>query len=108
MGKLHGFEGIVVIAGVGGAFVKGHDNVGADDALDIHDPLGAEHMFRPVDVRLENDALFLHFPAVGKRIHLVSAAVGKYGFLPAVEFMQSPGFAQNIQSRPEVKVIGVA
>ena len=56
MGKLHGCFGIIVFAAAGRAFIKSHDDIAADDALDIHHLLRTEQMFAAINMRTENSA----------------------------------------------------
>ncbi len=100
--------GIAVIALSWGAFVEGHHDVGADDALGVHDVLRREEMLRPVDMRPELASLFLQFPYAGKRKHLKAAAVRQDGAVPAVEPMQSAGLSQHFKARAQIQVVGVA
>ena len=64
-------------------------------------------MLAAVDMRTEMDAFGLNLSRFGERVHLVAAAIGKYGPVPAVELMQSACRFQNIQPGTQIQMIGV-
>lgn len=57
-GEAGGVLGVFSFAGVGWAFVEEHGDVGAEDALNFHAFLGAEHHAGAIEVALELDAFF--------------------------------------------------
>src|SRR6185437_420313 len=59
--QLHRPFGIAALTRVRRTFVKGHNDIAAYCALDIHHLLRCKEVLRSVDMRLENDALLLYF-----------------------------------------------
>ena len=59
------------------AFVELHPDVAAEQRLDLHCPLGCQHMHGPVDMRLEGDAVLVEPPQFGERHDLVAAGIGE-------------------------------
>jgi hypothetical protein len=108
VGKVERFAGIGIIAWPGRAFIESHDDVGSDDPLDVHHVFGREQVFGPVDMGIENDAVFVELAPFGEGIDLVSAAIGEYGALPAVKFMQPAGPGEDIEAGAEVQMVRVA
>ena len=108
VGALHGFTCVGFFDGVCGAFVKGHDDVGSDGALHVHDGFGRKQMGATVDVRLEFYALFADFASVFEAVYLKSAAVGEHGAGPGAECVQAAGLFENVGSGAQVEVVGVA
>jgi hypothetical protein len=53
VGHLHAFAGILILAGVRGALVKGHDDIGPNAALDVHHPLGGKQVLAAINMRGE-------------------------------------------------------
>ena len=76
----------------GGADVELHLDVGADEALDAHRLLGREDVSRPVEVRLEREALLGRSDQRGaarrERVGLEAARVGEHRVRPAREGVQ--------------------
>ena len=108
MGALHGFAGVLFFDGVGGALVKGHDDVGANLALHVHDGFRRKKVGASVDVRLEFDAFFADFAAVFEAVYLKSAAVGQHGAVPGRKSVQPASLLQHFGSGAQVEVVGVA
>ena len=102
MGKLHRVFGVLEIAGIRGAFIEGHNDVCADNSLNINGFLRRKKMFGAVDMALESHAVLLYFSPMGERINLVAAAVGQNRAIPAVEFVQSACHLQHFEARSEV------
>ena len=100
MGHLHGVFGVAIIARVGRAFVKGHDDIAADGSLDIDGFFRREEVAGAVDMRLKGNALFFDLPVVTQRVNLVAAAIGQNGLVPAVEAVQPAGFFQHLRAGP--------
>ena len=108
VGQLHGLFSVIVLAGVRRTLVEGHDDVGADGALDVHHAFRRERVFGAVDVALEGDAFLFDLAPMRQRVHLKAAAIGQDRSLPAIEAVQTAGFLQHLQAGAQVKVIGVA
>ena len=53
-------------------------------------------------------AFFVEFALVGKRKDLIAATVGQDGSVPAHEGMQTACFLQDVHSRAQIEMIGVA
>ncbi len=108
MGHFHRLLGVFVFARVGRTFVKSHDDVAADDALDVDGSLRTKQVLGAVDVRLESHPFFYNFTGTTQGIDLIAAAVGENGLVPAVEFVQPPHLLQNFGTRPQVQVVSIA
>ena len=108
VGEFHGSPGIVVVAGPGRTLVEGHDDVGADAALDVHDGFRGKVVFGSINVGGEADSVFGDFAAVAEGIDLKSAAVGQDALVPADEAVESAGLMQNVRARAEIQVVGIA
>src|SRR5208282_857250 len=68
----------------------------------------AEEQRRAVHMRIELDAVWFDFPDSGKAENLVTAAVGENRQFPVHEPMQPASGANDVESGPDVEVIGVA
>ncbi len=73
---------IVITAGVGRAFVKGHDNIRAEVALDLHRLLRADEGRCAVNVVLKMHAFLCDPAKFREREHLKAAAVGEDRTVP--------------------------
>ena len=91
----------------GWALVEGHHDVGPQDCLDLHDPLGRQEVPRSVDVALEGDAVVFHPIDASERKHLKSARVGEDRSVPVHEPMQSSDFLHYLDAGTQVQVVGV-
>ncbi len=90
------------------AFVEGHDDVAADDALGVHIVFRCEHMLRTVYVGAEGTSLRSEFPDGGEGEYLESAAVSQYRPVPGNESVETSGGLEDFQPRSEIKVVRVA
>ena len=70
------------------AFVKGHDDIGPEGALDFHRALGAEHGGLATLAKGKGHALFGDF-TIFEAKYLKATGVGEDGFVPAHEVMQA-------------------
>ena len=100
--------GIGVVGVAGAAFVKGHDDVRADGALNVHHTLGREEMLAAVDMRAELRALGRQLAAIGQRKDLEAAAIRQYRAAPTVEAVQSTGALECVDTRAEVEMIRIS
>jgi hypothetical protein len=107
VGQLHGLPGIPIITGIGRTFIKGHDDVSPDDALDVHRPFRREQVRTAIDVAPEGHALLLDFSVLGQAVHLIPSGIGQDGPVPAHEPMQSSRLLQDIKARTKIQVVGV-
>ena len=107
MGEFHRFTRVIVLTGPGGAFVEGHQDVGPDAALDIHDILRGENMPGAVDMRPENCPFRRQLPLPGKGKNLVPPAVGQDGAVPVHKPVYPPGTPDHLDPGPQEKVVGV-
>src|SRR5689334_16689559 len=82
MRHLHALLCMTMINGMFRAFIKCHDNVSANDSLNLHGIFGGKKMFRSVNVRSERNSILLYFSCLCKRIHLVAATVSENRMLP--------------------------
>jgi len=90
------------------AFVKRHNNIGTNGALNIHNPFRCKKVLAAVDMAAEQYAFFCNLAVGRQRKHLVAAAVGEQGTVPAVEAVQPACFLQHVHTRPQVKMIRIA
>ena len=65
-------------------------------------------MFRTVDMAAELTAFFTQFADASQREDLKTARVGQNRTVPGIKLMQASRLTQDIQSRTQVEVIGVA
>ncbi len=89
-------------------FIKGHDNVRAQQLLDLHRTFGGQVVFGPVDMRFEGHALFGQLAQVRQAHHLKSAAIGENRTLPIHEFVQTAQAVDPLSAGAQHQVIGVA
>ena len=107
VGAVHGVLGGGVIAGIGGAHVKGHHDVRAQGVLDVHAHLGRDEAAAAVQVALEGYALLADLADTGEGKDLKPAAVGEDGLGPAHEAVQAARLADQILAGAQVQVVGV-
>ena len=55
----------------------------------------------------KDNSFFANFPAMTQGVDLVTTAVGEDGLVPAVETVKPAGLFQNVDSRPEIQMIGI-
>ena len=92
----------------GGAFVEGHHDVRAEQALDLHAALGREVVGRAVDVRLEAHPLLVELAQPRKAHHLKPARVGQDRPRPVHESVQATQCRDPLGAWAQHQVIGVA
>ncbi len=110
VGALHGLLEIGFAAVGGGAFVEGHDDVGAEVVLDFDRFLGSEVVGGAVDVGFEGDAVVVDFDAVfgaAEGENLEAARVGEDWAIPIDPFVQAAHFFDKFVAGAEVEVVGV-
>ena len=90
------------------AFVERHDDVGTEQPLHLHRPLGRQHVRRPVEVRLEANAFFRFFGEFAEAHHLIAAAVGQDRPVPIHELVQPAERRHPLRAGPEHQMIGIA
>ena len=89
------------------AFVEHHLDVGAEQALHLDGPLRRQLHGRPVDMRLEGDALLVDAPELRQRHHLVAAGIGEDRLLPMHELVQAAEPGDALGAGPQHQVISV-
>jgi hypothetical protein len=89
-------------------FVKDHGDVGAEHALDFHGFLRPDEQERAVQMRAEFHAVGLDLADFGEAEDLEPAAVRENGAFPVHELVQAAGGPDDVESRAEVEMIGVA
>ena len=90
------------------AFVKRHDDVGADSTLCVDIVLRSEDMLRSIDMAVEYAALRSYLAYLGKGEYLESAAVRKNGAVPVLELVQAAGRPENVKPRTQIQMVCVA
>ncbi len=105
---VHRAFGVVKIARVWRALVKGHDDIGAYGALDLHHVLWRKKVPRAIYVALELHALFLNLAVGRERIDLIAAAVSEYIAVPAHELVQPARLLEDLGIWPQIEMIGIA
>ena len=76
MRQFHACPGIKMIAGIGGTFIKSHDDVSANDALNIDHIFRGKNVPAAINVALKVYTLFIYFSICRKGKDLVAAAIG--------------------------------
>ena len=107
MSPMHGDGAVGFVVGVG-AFVEGHDDVGAEVLLNGNGLLGREAMRRAVDVTLERHAVIVDLAGLCQREDLKAARVGEHGAVPLHERMQAAHIAHEFVAGTQVEMIGIA
>ena len=108
MGTLHRLLGILAVCRTRTALVKSHDDVRTNLALDIHHTLGGEHQFAAVDMRGELHTLLGHLADIGQREHLKTTRIRQYRTFPTLETVQTTCLVQDLRTRTQVEMVGVA
>ena len=88
--------------------VERHDDVAAEQPLDLDRPLRRHRMARAVAVRGEGDAVLGDLGQAAKAHHLIAAAVGQDRPVPAHEPVQPAQPRDPLGGRAQHQVIGVA
>ena len=100
--------GILVVALSWWTLVKGHHDIGTNDALCVHHVFWREDMLRTIDMAAKLTTLFLQLADARQREHLETTRVRQDGAVPRVELVQSASLAQDIESWAQIQVVGVA
>ena len=108
MGQVHRIFHVFVFARIGRTFIEGHDDIGSDGSLDIHNGFRREKMAGAVDMALKDHAFFGDFATGSEGKDLITTAIGQNRAVPAHKAMQSAGLFQYTCTRPQVKMIGIA
>src|SRR5579864_969435 len=106
--QFHRSAGSLRFGGILRAFIEGHDDVGAEANLSLSRALGGQKVRRPIQMRTKRHAVFGDFPEIAKAENLESAGVGQNCARPRHECVESAESANLLDSRPEIKVIGIA
>ena len=107
VGAVHRVLGGGVVAGIGGADVKGHHDIAAQRMLDIHADLRGNEAMAAVQMALESHAFFLDLADAGKGKYLKPAAVRQDGLGPGHELVQAARLADQVFAGAKVQVIGI-
>ncbi len=107
-GQFHGAARHFRGSGVGGAFVEGHDDVGAQRPLYCHGFLGSQEHPAPVHRGAEFHPGFPDFAQRPQAEHLKPAGIREDGTGPAHEAVQAAMGADDIGARPQHQVKGIA
>ena len=90
----------VSIRSAGGAFIEGHDHIGAQVPLNIHDRFGSEEMSRSVDMALEHYAIVSDLIDSCPREDLEASGIRENGSIPPHEGMKPPQLLDQLVARP--------
>ena len=93
---------------MGRAFVEGHDDIRTQHLLDLHRCLRTDKARHAIKMVLEMHALRRDLAQLGQREDLESPAIREDRTIPAHEFVQPAELADDIQTRPDKKMVGVA
>jgi hypothetical protein len=107
-GQAKAFFGASAISGILGAFVEGHDNVGAESYLNIDRRFGSKRVWTPIEVRAELDAVVGDFAERAEWEDLKAAGVRKECARPTHEFVKATHAANGFVAGAEIEVISVA
>ena len=88
--------------------VESHDNVRAEQALNLDRALGRKHVPRSVEMAGEGHALLADLGQLAEAHHLIAAAVRQDRAFPAHEAMQATKPRHALRARAEHQVIRVA
>ena len=108
MGALHGLRGVRTVSSTRATLVERHHDVCANATLDVHDVFGRKEQFAAVNVAGELHSFVGHLTQIGEREHLKSTGVGQDRMIPPLEAMESTGAEEDIRTRAEIEVVGVA
>ncbi len=88
-------------------FVQGHDDIGAQFFLGVHDRLRRESLQATVDVRAKGDAVRIDLAHVGQAKDLVAARIGQDRPIPVHELVQPAHALHEVGARAQKEVIGI-
>lgn len=108
VGEVHAVFGVLAGAGVGRAFVEGHNNVSANTALNAQTAFGAEQVLAAINVAGEGGAFFGNFAPMRKAEYLVSSAIRKNGAVPVHEPVETTGGLHGLHAGAQVKVVSIS
>ena len=100
-------RGLLDGARVRRAFVKSHDDVGADFALGQHHGFGRELVAAAVQQALKFHAVFSNVAKILEAPDLESAAVGEHGAVPAHELLHAARLGNQLGARAQVQVVRI-
>ena len=106
--KSQTFRSILIVALSRWTLVECHHDIGTNHAFGVHHILGCEDMFRAVNMTTELATLLSEFADTGEREHLKTTRVGQNRTIPGIELVQSTCLAEDIQSRTEIQMVGIA
>lgn len=95
---VHGVLGGGMIAGIGGAHVKGHHDIRAQRVLDVHAHLGRDEAAAAVQMALKGHALFADLADAGEGKHLNPPLSVRMGLGQLMKRCRPP--ASRIRSSP--------
>ena len=93
------FFGVVVIGGIGNAFVERHSNIGAERHLSSNGNFGRKKFWRAVEVRAESYAVLSDFAQFAEAENLEAAAVSQNTARPVHKFVQAARLLNQIRAR---------
>ncbi len=98
---------VFALAGIGGAFVKKHRDVGSESGLNFHAFLWAEHHAGAIEVALELDTFLADFADFREGPDLEAAGICEHGAIPGGEGVESAKLLDDLGAGPEPEVVGV-
>jgi hypothetical protein len=107
-GALHRLTGVLAGDAVLQTLVESHDDVRAKSVLDLDRLFRVQVAGRAVVRGAEFDALVAHAAKVREGKNLITAAVGQKAVRPVHEPAQSAESADQLRSRPEMEMKGIA
>ena len=90
-----------------GAFIEGHDDIGAQLFLDVDGFFGGKAVGRAVDVALKGHAVLIDLAHLGQRKDLKPARIGQHGVRPLHEPVQPAHLGHQVGAGAQVEVVGV-
>ena len=100
--------GILVVALSWRTFVERHHDVGANHSLGIHHVFWRKYMPGTIDMTLELATFLTQLADACQREYLKAARVCQYRTVPGVELMQSASLSEDMKSRSQIQMIGIA
>ena len=91
-----------------GAFVETHDDIGAEELLNLHRPLWRQLVLGAVNVAFEGHTSLGELAKVRERHDLKAARVGQDRLVPVHELVQATQPVDPLGGRAQHQVIGIA
>jgi hypothetical protein len=88
--------------------IQAHGYISSQSLLNFNGQFRTEEVFTSVNMRSEEDSVFVQIAQPRKAENLIPTAVGENWSVPPHEFVQSPHPFNHLHSWSEAQMIGVA